>query len=93
MSALQIRAELRSFSARICPKVLSRARSHCRKTSVARYDCRKTVDSDPPEFIFGHQSILQTVATMCAADEVKVDCGKKGKWLLFNPNQLEKLAQ
>ena len=33
------------------------------------------------------------VATMCAADEVKVGCGKKRKWLLFNPNRLQKLAQ
>jgi hypothetical protein len=30
---------------------------------------------------------------MRAADEVKVGCGKKRKWLLFNPNQLQKLAQ
>jgi len=33
------------------------------------------------------------VTTMCAADEVKVGCGKKRKWLLFNPNRLQKLAQ
>ncbi len=33
------------------------------------------------------------VTTMCAADEVKVGWGKKRKWLLFNPNQLQKLAQ
>jgi hypothetical protein len=31
------------------------------------------------------------VATMCAAEEVKVGCGKKRKWLLFNPNNYRKL--
>jgi len=30
---------------------------------------------------------------MYAADEAKVGCGKKRKWLLFNPNELQKLAQ
>jgi hypothetical protein len=45
------------------------------------------------ELYLGHQSALQTVITMCAADEVKVGCGKKRKWLLFNPNWLLKLAQ
>jgi len=33
------------------------------------------------------------VTTMCAADEVKVGCGKKRKWLLFNPSQLQKPPQ
>ena len=44
------------------------------------------------ELHLGHQSALQTLATMCAAEEVKVGCGKKRKWLLFKPNQLQKLA-
>jgi hypothetical protein len=30
---------------------------------------------------------------MCAVEEVKVGCGKKRKWLLFNPNQLQKVPQ
>jgi hypothetical protein len=43
-------------------------------------------------YIFGHQFALQTLATMCVADEVKVGCGKKRKWLLFNPTRLQKVA-